>query len=123
MKRFFSICIYKQYYFIALLNDLPGVKPGAFLAESVIFAPVLGLRPGRSLLVLTLNVPKPVKTTFSPLFNESRIVLRNVCTESRAALLVRFDFFATISIMSFLVIYIHLPSRNFCYSHNDNLLI
>lgn len=97
---------------IAFLNVLPGVNPGAFRAESVILSPVLGLRPTRCARLLTLNVPKPVRTTFSPRLSESRIVFNVVWTESLAALLVKFDFLATISMRSFLVNSVHLPSKS-----------
>jgi hypothetical protein len=83
------------------------VNPGALRAERVIRSPVLGFLPTRSTLFLILNVPNPVKTTLSPLFNESRTVLRNVWIASRDALLVKFAFFATISIISFFVICNH----------------
>ena len=49
------------------------MNPGAFLAASVIFSPVLGFLPGLAALLLTENVPKPVITTLSPFFRESRI--------------------------------------------------
>ncbi len=62
----------------ARLNDFPGVNPGALRAVSVIRAPVFGFLPGRSFRVRILNVPKPVRTTFSPRFRESRIVFKKV---------------------------------------------
>lgn len=91
------------FYRIAFLSVLPAVKPGALRAASVIACPVFGFRPTRCCLLRTLNVPNPVSTTFSPLFNESRIVFNVVCTASREALFVRLAFFATISMRSFLV--------------------
>lgn len=116
-------------YLIAFLNVLPGVKPGALRAARVIFSPVFGLRPVLAARDLTLNVPNPVKTTFSPLFNESRIVFKDVWTASLDALFVRLAFFATISIKSFFVIEkIHPPS--FLYfkmrlglQYNENVML
>ncbi len=96
-------------YLTAFLRVFPGVKPGARRAGSVIFSPVLGFRPGRSDLFLILNVPKPVITTFSPLFKESLIPFNIAVTESPAALFVRFAFFATTTIKSFLVKDNHPP--------------
>lgn len=69
----------------------------------VIFAPVFGFLPGRVARLRTLNVPNPVITTFSPLFNESRIALSKDITASRDALWVRLAFLATSSIRSFFV--------------------
>ena len=90
-------------YLINFLNVLPGVNPGALRAANVIRSPVLGFLPTRAFLLLTLNVPNPVSTTFSPRFNESRMVFKVVWTASREALLVRFAFLATTSIRSFFV--------------------
>lgn len=101
-------------YRTTFFSVLPGVKPGAFLAAIVIFSPVFGLRPGRDARCRTLNVPKPVMTTFSPRFSESRTALRKEPTASLAALLVRFAFFATRSVRSFFVKFFHpLPDRKF----------
>src|SRR5207245_2012698 len=89
-KRVFSGVI--KNYLTTFLSVFPGVNPGAFLAAIVIDAPVFGFRPGRAARFRILNVPKPVITTFSPRFKLSRIALSNACTESLAALLVRFAF-------------------------------
>jgi hypothetical protein len=64
---------------------------------------VFGFLPGLDALFLTENVPKPVITTFSPRFRESLIPFKKACTESLAALLVRFPFLATSSTKSFFV--------------------
>src|SRR5581483_3064891 len=97
------------YYLTAFLSVLPGVNPGAFLAAKVIFSPVLGFLPTLDCLLRTEKVPKPVITTFSPLFSESLIVLTNAPTASADALFVRFAFLATISMRSFLFRASHLP--------------
>ena len=76
-------------YLINFLNVLPGVNPGALRAANVIRSPVLGFLPTRAFLLLTLNVPNPVSTTFSPRFNESRMVFKVVWTASREALLIQ----------------------------------
>ena len=99
----------KLIYLTALLSVFPGVKPGAFRDEIVIFSPVFGFRPTLSTLFLILKVPKPVITTFSPLFKESRIDATNDDTASLDALFVRFAFFATISIRSLFVKLHHHP--------------
>ena len=100
----------KYFYLTALLRVLPGVKPGAFRDDIVIFSPVFGFRPTRSTLFLMLKVPNPVITTFSPLFRESRMDTTNAWTASLDALFVRFAFFATISMRSLFVKINHLPS-------------
>src|SRR3990167_2562438 len=98
------------FYLTALLRVLPGVKPGAFLDEIVIFSPVFGFLPILSTLFLILKVPNPVITTFSPLFKESRIDVTNDETASLDALFVRFAFLATTSIRSLFVKINHHPS-------------
>jgi len=63
-------------YLTAFLNALPGTNPGILRADKVILSPVLGLRPGRAARFRTVNVPNPVRTTFSPLLRESLILFR-----------------------------------------------
>ena len=98
-------------YLTTFLSVLPGVNPGAFLAAIVIFSPVFGLRPIRSTLWRTENVPNPVITTFSPRFRASRIEFIKAWIESLDALLVKFAFFATTSISSLFVKSHHPPSE------------
>ena len=65
------------------LNALPGLNLATRFAGICIRAPVAGLMPVRLFLLTTSNVPKPVKTTDLPPFNEDPIVLMN---DSRAFL-------------------------------------
>lgn len=74
----FRTTLKQNNYLIIRLNDLPGVKPGVFLAAKVIFAPVLGFLPIRDFLDRKLKVPNPVRTTFSPLLRESCTVFKKV---------------------------------------------
>ncbi len=91
----------------AFFNVFPGVNPGALRAANVIRSPVFGFRPGLAARFRIVNVPKPVMTTFSPRFRESRIAFRKAPTASLDALLVKFAFFPTTSIKSFLVSLFH----------------
>lgn len=60
--------------------------------------PVWGFLPLLAARDLTKNVPNPVIIVFSPLTKLSLIKVKTELTASAAALLVRWDFFATFSI-------------------------
>lgn len=99
----------KSNYLTAFLKDFPGTNPGNLRADSVIRSPVFGFLPGLAARLRTVKVPNPVSTTFSPRFSESLMQFKNEFTASLEALLVKFAFFATTSMVSLLVKIHHLP--------------
>ena len=72
------------YYFTASLRTLPALKTGAFFAAILIVSPVLGFLPSLSFLWATLNLPKPVKTTSSPLDKDLVISSKSTLRYSEA---------------------------------------
>lgn len=66
-------------YFTASFNSFPALKAGTFEAAICISSPVCGLRPVRTDLSRTSNVPKPRICTFSPFANAFVIVSNNAC--------------------------------------------
>ena len=71
------------------MTALAGEKVSFFEAAILIVAPVEGLRPSRSAVALTLNLPKPFKEISSPLAAASAIAAKTPSTSLRASALVR----------------------------------
>jgi hypothetical protein len=77
-----------MFYLTASFNPFPALNFGVFIAGILIFSPVLGFLPSLAALAPTLNVPKPVRVTSSPLDN---------------AFVIGFDYYASIPYIGYLV--------------------
>src|SRR4030042_6762559 len=87
-----------------LLSFLPGVNLGDLWDLIVTILSVLGILTVFPFIEITLNVPKPERTTFSPLERTLPISEMKTSTASVPALLVKWALRETKSINSLLVI-------------------
>lgn len=90
-----------QRFLAASLNCFPAAKAGALVSGMISASPVFGLRPARSLRVLSSNVPNPGKATFSPVTTVSTMPSKVAFNANAASFLESPDFSATRSASSF----------------------
>src|SRR3989344_8498490 len=106
-----TYCSITQIYLVTcLLSFFPGVNRGDLCALIVTILSVLGILTVLPFIEITLKVPNPERTTFSPLERTLPTSSKNTSTASMAALLVRCAFRATCSINSLLVISVQKDS-------------
>jgi hypothetical protein len=95
------------YPLTASFRPLPALKPGILVAAIVISRPVWGLRPIRSGLSLTANVPNPTRVMESPAFNVASMVLVKASRARPASALLKFACAAMALISSDLFIFMY----------------
>lgn len=85
---------------IASLRALLALKRGTMAAGILIFSPVCGLRPSPACRLVTWNVPKPTRRTFSFFLSYLVITVRIESMALAASVLDRFVDAATAAIRS-----------------------